>query len=205
MTAELIRVVPVLDGQEQQQLLAFVQQQPFASSTVFGPGGEAMDQHPARTSSSVLLDEQHASTQLLHERLNQAVLHYALQLQQLHPAYYGWPLPGAPGVQSWREPLQALRYQPGERYTYHQDCHFSASNPASKRVLSVVLYLNADFSGGETEFAGRRIKPSPGEAVMFPSNWCFPHAGCEVFSGTKYALVTWYHAHDLMPTTGASS
>jgi len=36
------------------------------------------------------------------------------------------------------------------------------------------------------------VKPEPGQAVMFPSNWGFPHRAEEVISGTKHACVSWY-------------
>lgn len=62
----------------------------------------------------------------------------------------------------------------------------------SKRTLSVVLYLNNDFEGGETCFAwGTKYKPSPGTAIVFPSSWPFVHSGSPVVSGTKYVAVAW--------------
>lgn len=197
MLPDLVRVLPVLGAKDLFPVLQHVQNQPFLRSSVLDINGDDVGRSRARTSSSMLLDEQHEVAMLLHERLNQAVLAYAQQLRELHPSYDCWPVPGSAGVHSWREPLQALRYLPGERYLYHQDCHFDGQAVASQRILSIVLYLNSDFEGGETEFAGFRVKPGPGEAVVFPSNWCFPHAGCEVSAGTKYAIVTWFHAYPL--------
>ena len=55
------------------------------------------------------------------------------------------------------------------------------------------VYLNDDFKGGETEMFGRKYKPKKGKALIFPSNWNYPHRACPVEDGTKYALVTWYH------------
>ena len=37
------------------------------------------------------------------------------------------------------------------------------------------------------------LKPEPGHAIMFPSNWCYPHSGQEVISGKKRIAVTWYY------------
>ena len=37
------------------------------------------------------------------------------------------------------------------------------------------------------------VKPEPGYALIFPSNWCYPHAGMPVTEGTKRVAVTWYY------------
>ncbi|MFM8258621.1 MAG: prolyl hydroxylase family protein [Vulcanococcus sp.] len=197
----LVQVVPSLAGEELTRCLEHVQSLPFAGSSLTSDGGAATTRpQQARTSSSCLLEEAHPVTQLLHERLNRSVAIYAERLKAQHPAFDGHPLPGAHGVHSWREPLQVLRYHPGERYVFHHDCDFDRNREAYHRVLTAILYLNNDFEGGETAFSGGRIKPEPGQALVFPSNWCFPHAGCRVISGIKYAVVTWYHA---LPPQGA--
>lgn len=64
---------------------------------------------------------------------------------------------------------------------------------SAKRFVSFLLYLNDDFSGGETEFTtcGLTITPKSGRVVMFPPTWNFPHQGNRVSDGEKYILSTY--------------
>lgn len=58
-----------------------------------------------------------------------------------------------------------------------------------KKLLTIVIYLNDDYEGGELRFSElyEEIKPSSGELVMFPPN--FFHEGKPVTKGTKYIMV----------------
>lgn len=92
-----------------------------------------------------------------------------------------------------REPLyhegyNLIRYRTNERYLAHYD-----GNSATNRTISAILYLNADFKGGELSFPHFKFKilPRPGMLVLFPSNFSYLHEALPVTDGTKYALVTW--------------
>ena len=63
------------------------------------------------------------------------------------------------------------------------------------RKISVILYLSNDFEGGHTKFLHKKFKPSVGHAIIFPSNWCYPHTGTLVTNGKKRIAVTWYYVH----------
>ena len=65
----------------------------------------------------------------------------------------------------------------------------------STRVLSVLLYLNDDYDGGELEFRQSKIKfkPEPGSVLFFPSNFLYVHEVHPVTKGPRYALPNWYH------------
>ena len=89
--------------------------------------------------------------------------------------------------------IDLLKYEVGGFYTLHSDHH--ASMP---RTLSVVLFLNNDYEGGELNFHDpltnkiyQTIKPSPGRLVMWPSNFMYPHSVSPVTKGTRYAIVSW--------------
>ena len=82
-----------------------------------------------------------------------------------------------------------LRYKKDGFYIEHID-HF----PEYQRTLTMSLILNDDFEGGEFSFFNKEyiIKPKAGQAIIFPSNFMFPHGVMPVTSGTRYALVTWF-------------
>jgi len=84
--------------------------------------------------------------------------------------------------------LQLIRYQAGHRFEEHIDHYGGAA-----RILSVSMILNNDYKGGEFAFWHRTHTPrlGQGDAVVFPSNLCFPHEVTPVTQGTRYALVVW--------------
>ena len=63
------------------------------------------------------------------------------------------------------------------------------------RVLSCSLILNDDYEGGDFAFfGGEHIVPKKsGSAVVFPSNFCFPHAVQPVTKGNRHSVITWIH------------
>ena len=89
-----------------------------------------------------------------------------------------------------REPeMHLLRYDKAGYLPAHQD------QGVSSRVLSVLLYLNDDYEGGELCFpqSNIKMKPMPGSVIFFPSNFLYVHEVMPVTNGTRYALPNWYH------------
>jgi hypothetical protein len=88
------------------------------------------------------------------------------------------------------EPYSLLRYSGGEQYGFHYD-----GGTGSKRSISVLIYLNDEYEGGEIEFPNfkLKIKPKAGTLILFPSNYAYGHIAHPVTSGTKYVIVTWLH------------
>lgn len=84
-----------------------------------------------------------------------------------------------------------LRYRTGQKFDVHIDV--AGKGNESRRQLSICTYLNDDYKGGELVFPRQAIKykPESGDVVMFPSNFCYPHASLPVIDGVKYAVVTW--------------
>jgi len=87
--------------------------------------------------------------------------------------------------------IQVVRYAAGGRYADHRD---SPGDDATPRRLSVVWYLNDDFTGGETCFHEPDVcvEPLGGVAIVFLP--LLLHRAEPVISGTKYAITAWYHA-----------
>ena len=82
-----------------------------------------------------------------------------------------------------------LRYREGQFYVQHTD-----SFKQQQRSISCSFALNDDYEGGEFGFFNRErvIKLKKGDALMFPSNFMFPHEIMPVTSGTRYSIITWY-------------
>jgi predicted 2-oxoglutarate/Fe(II)-dependent dioxygenase YbiX len=86
--------------------------------------------------------------------------------------------------------IQIVRYHVDGRYIDHRD---SPAIGATPRALSLVCYLNDDFSGGATVFSQPDVAISPlsGVAVVFSP--VLLHRAEPVTAGTKYAITAWYH------------
>jgi predicted 2-oxoglutarate/Fe(II)-dependent dioxygenase YbiX len=84
---------------------------------------------------------------------------------------------------------ELLRYKEGQFYTQHID-----SFKARPRAVSCSFALNDDFEGGEWGFFDREmvIKAPKGSAVLFPSNFMYPHEIMPVTKGTRYSIITWF-------------
>ncbi len=88
------------------------------------------------------------------------------------------------------ERLRFYRYQPGQRFEAHTD-HWYQPDDTHITLLTVLVYFNDDFSGGETRFVEHVqdvVVPRPGLAAIFQHK--IRHEGCEVTAGRKYALRT---------------
>ena len=95
------------------------------------------------------------------------------------------------------EPLQVLRYAPGQQYRAHIDAVPGLDN---QRILTFLVYLNANFEGGETRFlkSGLTVRAGAGDAILFenvdaegrPDSDAI-HAGLPVASGIKFLASRW--------------
>jgi predicted 2-oxoglutarate/Fe(II)-dependent dioxygenase YbiX len=86
--------------------------------------------------------------------------------------------------------IQIVRYHVGGRYIDHRDSPASGATP---RALSLVCYLNDDFSGGATVFGQPDVAISPLSGVVVVFSPVLLHRAEPVTAGTKYAITAWYH------------
>jgi predicted 2-oxoglutarate/Fe(II)-dependent dioxygenase YbiX len=84
-------------------------------------------------------------------------------------------------------PLRIYRYEPGQQFGLHQDQGYSGPD-GSRSLLTLMLYLNDDFDGGETDFPEQetRVVPRTGSALWFQH--MLLHSGARVTRGIKYVL-----------------
>jgi len=85
------------------------------------------------------------------------------------------------------ERFRYYRYKPGQKFALHRDGSFRRENGEESK-LTCILYLNNDFSGGETKVKDRVIEPQRGMALIFRHE--FLHEGRPVLAGKKYVLRT---------------
>lgn len=98
------------------------------------------------------------------------------------------------------ESLQVLRYRPGQEYRPHFD---ALAGEPNQRMLTMLVYLNEDYQGGETLFlrTGLRFKGRKGDALLFRNalpdgraDEMAQHAGLPVTAGEKIIASRWIRA-----------
>ena len=90
-------------------------------------------------------------------------------------------------LKGFNERFRFYRYQPKQYFKWHRDGEFCRSeNETSKFTL--LIYLNDDYTGGETQFREFAVSPTEGMALLFPHP--LMHQGATVKTGVKYVLRT---------------
>ncbi len=158
---------------------------------------------------SLVIDE-HNDGNVAHETRTSSSMYFPLgasrvadEIQRRIMSLIGLPLDRA-------EPLQVLRYGPGEEYAPHVDffdgdeANGAATDPHEttlsrfgQRVATMICYLSAVESGGATVFPeiGLEVRPLPGRAVYFTYldadgavDHRSLHAGAPVLAGEKWIV-----------------
>jgi prolyl 4-hydroxylase len=112
----------------------------------------------------------------------------------------------ATGTQpGWGEPLNILKYAPGQQYKPHHDG--TGSDNVSVREVTALIWLNDQFEGGETDFPkiNVRVRGSVGDMLVFRNvrdNGEFDermiHAGLPVTQGIKWMASRWIRSEDYL-------
>ncbi|MBB3168951.1 2OG-Fe(II) oxygenase [Simiduia aestuariiviva] len=92
--------------------------------------------------------------------------------------------------------LQKYRAGKGGYHHWHSEVYPHPADPRQDslhRVLVFMYYLNDVAEGGETEFLyqARKVRPSAGSLVLFPTDFTHTHRGCVPASEDKYILTSW--------------
>lgn len=82
-----------------------------------------------------------------------------------------------------------LNYGEGDYFKYHNDDCFT-----HPRSLSIVIYLNDNYEGGEITFRFFNVsyKPRSGDILLFSSAFPYMHEVKPITKGYRNAAVTWY-------------
>ena len=105
---------------------------------------------------------------------------YLLEYKEIYPFL---------NIKSRDDSMHLLKYEKSGHLPPHQD------HGVSTRTLSVLMYLNDDYEGGNIVFKHSNIslKPEAGSILFFPSNFLYVHEVQEITNGIKYSLPNWYH------------
>ena len=197
---DLIQIIKILDEEDLKKVNEYVDTLSFGESKVFGNDRTSVPRTDIRSSLGTTCDDNHPITQLLHKRTNQGLEAYHKKVSTYHSNFNFYPVPCGIDTTCHREGIQVLEYENGQEYKFHHDAATDPGLPEYERKISIITYLNDGFDGGGTEFIGKVYKPEAGYAVMFPSNWCYPHSGQPVFGGKKSVAVTWYYVQNVHAT-----
>ncbi|KAG4074924.1 hypothetical protein HA402_009349 [Bradysia odoriphaga] len=93
------------------------------------------------------------------------------------------------------ERLRFLRYDPDDQFKPHCDASYARPDESARTLITLQMYLNEGFGGGETTFLERRkeskrvpVVPQTGMILVFEHN--ILHEGSVVKSGQKYTIRT---------------
>jgi prolyl 4-hydroxylase len=181
---EVRRVAGLLSAAECEYLRAIAE--PLYQPSIVNDGRGFMVRDPIRTSDG-------------------ATLHWLIEDPALHAI--NRRLAAASGSRAEQgEAIQILRYRPGQEYRPHLDAARITDNP---RLLTALVWLNADYQGGETRFLdpGLEVKGEAGDALVFRNlladgrtpDLGSRHAGLPVTSGAKYLASRWIRRERWVP------
>ena len=91
------------------------------------------------------------------------------------------------------ERLRFLKYEQGDFFRQHYDGHYMRDDSSEISYITVQIYLNGNFTGGETTFYNKRMKikdvvPESGKCLLFEHE--ILHCGRTLKNGVKYAIRT---------------
>jgi prolyl 4-hydroxylase len=178
VTPRVLVMEDFLTLEECQALMALAASQGLKGSTLYA-GGMAQQQRDVSTRSSTntwLSRETSNVTDRIYRRAAQILRMKESLLQQ--PPFYRADEEGDYTQHSIAESLQVVRYAPGEEYAAHHDFVYPSLRHRYQptRYATLLLYLNDDFTGGQTNFPravnpsqqeGITITPKAGKAVLF--------------------------------------
>lgn len=83
------------------------------------------------------------------------------------------------------ETFRIYKYNQEQYFKWHEDGYERFSD-VEETFLTLLIYLNDDFTDGITQFPWEKIKPEKGMALLFPHN--IRHRATSPKGGTKYVL-----------------
>lgn len=182
---ELLLLSEFLDRHTREQLVDRLQSVSGAAASVYGTDLSRGVVHS---------DVRRATRLIVPDELRDAMLQRFEAVKPQMEEFFGVAL------SSCEEP-QFLHYRAGDFFVAHQDGNTPLTRDDSRhRRVSVIVFLNEEYGGGELLFHGaypdwqtRHAAPAtPGALVAFRSETT--HEVTPVTHGDRYTVVSWYRA-----------
>jgi predicted 2-oxoglutarate/Fe(II)-dependent dioxygenase YbiX len=166
-----------MPGDQCAQLIAHAERIGFDEATIHTAVGHVVKKH-VRNNDRVISDDADLAAEL-----------WALARPYASAKFKGRRAVGL------NERLRFYRYDPGQKFDWHQDGYFERDN-GERSQFTLMVYLNDGYEGGGTSFIdpyGRlfdqfTVIPKEGSALFFYHH--LDHRGDEVMAGRKYVLRT---------------
>jgi len=130
------------------------------------------------SSEDVWIRKDHQFYQELHTCYNESIKHYREDFPDFN-------------VQHLTD-FRISKYTVGGFMSEHTDnIHHSHGQKWGYPQVTVLLFMNDDYEGGEIVIANKRFWTSKGSAIVFPSNFMFPHEVLQVTEGERYSVTCW--------------
>lgn len=134
-----------------------------------------------RNNSRVMVDDNSLADRLWRLVSSEALVALRSEVQMPFPNKSRWEPAGL------NERFRFYRYTQGQQFDWHYDGPYERPNGEASWV-TLLVYLNDDFEGGETRFEDCVVKPEKGMALFFVHQ--IHHKGEKIASGRKYVLRT---------------
>jgi len=164
-----------LTASECEAFIAQSEQAGYEEATITTLGGPVLDKS-VRDNARLIVDDAELAARLWR------------RAAPVVPRFYRqWPAVG------FNERFRFYRYDPGQTFAPHYDGSFYRDN-GEHSELTFMVYLNDEFSGGETRFYLQdsvprlEVKPERAMALVFVHHQL--HEGAPVVEGRKYVLRT---------------
>lgn len=158
----------VLDEAECNDWIGWAEERGFHQGALIGKQGVTWD------------DEVRNNDRVVADDFSKAGLLFS-RLESSFPKLGGWAATGC------NERMRIYRYDPGQRFRTHRDAYFERAG-GERSKLTLLVYLNEGYTGGETWFENVTVKPRRGMALAFEHDQS--HSGVTVTEGRKYVART---------------
>jgi len=160
-----------------------------------GIGNSNMDSRIDNTVRNVKGFSVHNKFPIIKENASKWILFklIAQQLNIIHLNYMMMTTKNPDAMPNLLNQVDFLKYGEGGKYEVHTD------GGAVFRNLTTIVNLNEEYEGGEFQFfrpdskteVVREEKLKTGTALVFPSNFLYPHSVKPITKGERYSIVCW--------------
>lgn len=147
------------------------------------------DMYPAKVDNNVLNTNArncliHAITDPYHKHIVHGIIDGVLK-------QYTAMFPALRVSKTHKDVYEFLKYTEGGHF--HQHVDYSSLN--TTRAVSISILLNDGFEGGDVAFFDGKhtVRLRKHQALLFPSNFMFPHCVQPVTQGERYVILGWVY------------